>query len=439
MVTVHVSTATFDVAAIRREFPILATVSEDGRPLVYLDSAASSQKPRAVIDALRHYYEHDNANVHRGLYDLSRRATERFERARERMVQFVNARHAAEVVWVRGATEGINLVAHAWGSANLQPGDEIVLTILEHHSNIVPWQLVAARTGAVVRFVDIDDAVRIDMDALRATLNERTRVVSVGHVSNAVGTIHPVKRIAELAHAVGAIVVVDGAQGAPHLKVDVQDIGCDFYALSGHKMCGPMGIGILWGRAELLEAMPPWQGGGEMIDHVGIDGSTYKRPPHRFEAGTQNVGGAIALAAAADYLDGLGHDALWAYEQELVRYGLDLFASMDGVTLFGPTDPQQRTAVFSFQLDGVHPHDVATVVDAEGVAVRAGHHCCQPLMRRLGVPATTRASAYIYNTTAELDALAAALHTARSIFGQPARRDTPRDATRPAPPHVPGR
>lgn len=402
---------------MRRDFPILHTTNEDGRPLIYLDNAASSQKPQSVIDALKHYYEHDNANVHRGLYDLSRRATEQFEHARARMAQFVNAPSAEEVVWVRGATEAINLVAHSWGGANLKPGDEIVLTMLEHHSNIVPWQLIAERTGAVVRFVDIDDQQRIDLDQLRSTLGPRTRIVATGHVSNSVGTIHPVKQIVQMAHEVGAIAVVDGAQGAPHLKVDVQEIGCDFYAVSGHKMCGPMGIGILWGRMELLKEMPPYQGGGEMIDHVGVDGSTFKKPPHRFEAGTQNVGGAIALAAAADYLASIGHDAMWSYEQELVRYGLDMFAGMEGVKLFGPQDPTERVAVFSFKLDGVHPHDVATIVDAEGVAVRAGHHCCQPLMRRLGVPATTRASAYLYNTPDELDALASALQRARDIFG----------------------
>ena len=411
------ASSSFDVAAVRRDFPILQTANEDGRPLVYLDSAASSQKPQVVIDALKHYYEHDNANVHRGLYDLSRRATDAFEHARARMARFVNASSSDEIVWVRGATEAINLVAHSWGGANLQPGDEIVLSVLEHHSNIVPWQLIAERTGAIVRFVDIDDEARIDLDQLRSTLNERTRIVAIGHVSNAVGTIHPVREVADLAHAVGAIVVVDGAQGAPHVKVDVQELGADFYALSGHKMCAPMGIGALWGRMDLLAAMPPYQGGGEMIDHVGVEGSTFKKPPHRFEAGTPNVGGAVALAAAADYLDGLGHDAMWAYEQELVRHGLDVLGGMDGVTLFGPQDPAQRTAVFSFQLQGVHPHDVATIVDAEGIAVRAGHHCCQPLMRRLGVPATTRASAYIYNTPDEIDALASALERARAIFG----------------------
>ncbi|MGH7464828.1 MAG: SufS family cysteine desulfurase, partial [Longimicrobiales bacterium] len=358
------------------------------------------------------------SNVHRGLYDLSRRATAAYENARARIARFVNAASADEVVWVRGATEGINLVAHSWGGANLKRGDEIVISILEHHSNIVPWQLIAERTGAVVRFIDIDDDGRLRLDELRAVLAAgRVRIVSIGHVSNAIGTIHPVQEIARIAHDAGALLAVDGAQGAPHLKLDVQALGCDFYALSGHKMCGPMGIGALWGRRELLDAMPPYMGGGEMIDYVGTDGSTYKNAPHRFEAGTPNVGGTIGLAAAADYLDGIGHDALWSHEQELTRYGLELLGGLEGVRLFGPGDGAERTAVFSFVLEGVHPHDVATIVDAEGVAVRAGHHCCQPLMRRLGVPATTRASCYLYNTTDEIDALAAALERARKVFG----------------------
>jgi cysteine desulfurase / selenocysteine lyase len=418
MTEAALAAAGLDVAAVRRDFPILSTLTEDGRPLIYLDSAASSQKPQTVIDALAHYYTHDNANVHRGLYELSRRATEAFEHARERIARFVNAPGADEIIWVRGATEAINLVAHAWGGANLRPGDEIVCTVLEHHSNIVPWQLIAERTGATVRFVDIDDEGRIDLDQLSAALTPRVKIVAIGHVSNALGTIHPVKLITGMAHAVGALVLVDGAQGAPHLEVDVQALGCDFYALSGHKMCAPMGIGALWGRRELLAAMPPYQGGGEMIDYVGTDGSTWKLPPHRFEAGTPNVGGAVALAAAADYLDALGHENMWAHEQDLVRYGLDRLAAVKGVHVFGPREPAERTAVFSFRLDGVHPHDVATIVDAEGIAVRAGHHCCQPLMRRLGVPATTRASAYIYNTTTEIDQLAHALERARDIFGQ---------------------
>jgi cysteine desulfurase/selenocysteine lyase len=407
-----------DTAAIRSEFPILGTRTEDGRPLIYLDNAATAQKPRAVIDAVRHYYENDNANVHRGLYDLSRRATEAYEHARARIGRFINAPTADEVIWVRGATEGLNLVAHSWGGSNLKRGDEIVLSILEHHSNIVPWQLIAERTGAVVRFVDIDEQGRIRLDELRDVVAAgNVRVVSVGHVSNAIGTIHPVREIARIAHDAGALLVIDGAQGAPHLKVDVQALGCDFYTLSGHKMCGPMGIGALWGRQELLQAMPPYMGGGEMIDYVGTDGSTYKPAPHRFEAGTPNVAGAIGLAAAADYLEGIGHEALWSHEQELTRYGLERLAGIDGLRIFGPPDAADRTAVFSFALEGVHPHDVATIVDAEGVAVRAGHHCCQPLMKRLDVPATTRASCYLYNTTDEIDALAEALDRAVQVFG----------------------
>jgi cysteine desulfurase / selenocysteine lyase len=409
--------ASLDVAALRREFPILSTANEDGTPLVYLDNAATSQKPRAVLNAYEHYYKFDNANVHRGLYDLSRRSTELYEQARATIARFINANHADEVVWVRGSTEAINLVAASWGAANLKPGDEIIISVLEHHSNIVPWQLIAGRTGAVVRFVDIDDEARIRLDQLSEMLSSRTRIVALGHVSNSAGTIHPIREIADMVHAAGALLLVDGAQGAPHLKIDVQSLGCDFYTLSGHKMCGPMGIGALWGRAELLNAMPPYQGGGEMIDYVGIEGSTYKKAPHRFEAGTPNVGGAVGIAAAADFLDSVGHDAMWAHEQELVRYGLDRIGSMPGITLYGPKNPLERVAVFSFALEGVHPHDVATIVDTEGVAVRAGHHCCQPFMRRLGVPATTRASAYIYNTTSEIDALVAALGSAVRVFG----------------------
>ena len=409
--------APLDVAALRREFPILDTKTSDGRPLIYLDNAATSQKPRAVIDAYTHYYENDNANVHRGLYDLSRRATDAYEAARERVARFINARSADEVVWVRGSTEGINLVAAAWGGANLKRGDEIVITVLEHHSNIVPWQLIAERTGAVVRFIDIDDEGRLDLDQLRDTVSDRTKIVACGHVSNAIGTIHPIREIAHIVHAAGALLLVDGAQGAPHLKVDVQALDCDFYTLSGHKMCGPMGIGALYARKSILRDMPPYHGGGEMIDYVGLDGSTFKLPPHRFEAGTPNVGGTVALAAACEFLDGVGHDAMWAHELELTRHGLSVLGAIDGVRIFGPRDPEQRVAVFSFEIEGVHPHDVATIVDAEGVAVRAGHHCCQPLMRRLGVPATTRASGYLYNTVEEIDALAGALEEAKKVFG----------------------
>ena len=405
-----------DPVAIRRQFPILSQ-EMNGRRLVYLDTAASSQKPEAVIDALSNYYRHDNANVHRGLYDLSRRSTEKFEQARETIATFINAPSSSEVIFVRGATEGINLVASAWGGANLKPGDEIVLTVLEHHSNIVPWQLIAQRTGAVLRYADIDDEGRIRLDQMDELIGERTRVVAFGHISNSLGTINPVRVIADLAHARGAIVVIDGAQGAPHVKVDVQALGADFYAVSSHKMCGPMGIGVLWGRRELLDAMPPYHGGGEMIEFVYPDHSTYAKLPHKFEAGTPNVAGTVGMAAAADYLTSIGHDALAAHEQSLVEYGLEKLHSVEGFRLFGPSTPADRIAVFSFELAGVHPHDVATILDDAGIAVRAGHHCTQLLMKRLCVPATTRASCYLYNTTEDIDRLADALNEARRVFG----------------------
>ena len=408
--------AAYDVDRVRAQFPIL-TQAFDGPPLAYLDSAATAQKPDAVIDAEADFYRRDNANVHRGLYDLARRATDRYEGARATLARFVNAPDAHELVWLRGTTEAINLVASAWGGANLQPDDEIILTVLEHHSNILPWQLIAQKTGAHLKYVDIDDEGRLRLDHLRSLLNDRTRVVTCGHISNALGTIHPVRQIADLAHDAGAIVVIDGAQGAPHLQVDVQALGCDFYAFSGHKMCGPMGIGALWGRRDLLETMPPWQGGGEMIDVVGPDRSTYAEVPHKFEAGTPNGAGAVGMAAAAEFLDGVGHEALWSYEQDLVRYGMERLPAVPGLRMFGPLNPEERVAVFSFALEGVHPHDVATVLDSRNIAVRAGHHCAQVLMRRLGVPATTRASLYLYNTTGEIDRLAEGLEEAGRIFG----------------------
>lgn len=405
----------FDVAAVRRDFPILEQ-EINGRAMVYLDSAASSQKPRPVIDTISAFYLTDNANVHRGLYELSRRATERFEAARRTMASFLNAGHEREVVWVRGATEAINLVAATWGAANLKPGDEVILTCLEHHSNIVPWQLVAQRTGAVLRYVDIDDQGRLRLDHLDRLLSARTRLMACGHVSNALGTINPIAEIARRVHAVGALLLVDGAQGAPHVRVDVQALDCDFYAVSGHKMCGPMGIGVLWGRRELLEAMPPYQGGGEMIDQVLPEASTWAAVPHKFEAGTPDVAGAVGMAAAADYLAAIGHEAMAAQEQQLIRHAQRALGNVPGVRVFGPVDPAERIAVFSFELAGVHPHDVATILDAEGIAVRAGHHCAQILMRRLQVPATTRASAYIYNTPDDFDRLAAALEVVRTVF-----------------------
>ncbi|HEY8484054.1 MAG TPA: cysteine desulfurase [Longimicrobiales bacterium] len=404
-----------DIAAVRSEFPALDQ-EVNGRPLVYLDSAATAQRPRAVIEAVAEFYRRDNANVHRGLHELSRRATDRYEAARAAVARFLNA-DPAEVVWVRGTTEAINLVAMSWGWANLRPGDEVVVTVMEHHSNLVPWQLAAERTGARLRHVDIDDEGRLRLDQLDELLSERTKLVAVSHVSNALGTINPVREICEKAHRVGALVLVDGAQGAAHLEVDVQALGCDFYAFSGHKLGGPMGIGVLWARRELLEAMPPFHGGGDMVGIVELERSTWAEVPHKFEAGTPNVAGAVGLQAALEFLERIGHEALWAHEQALVRYGLERLAEVPGLRLFGPKNPEERTAVFSFELEGIHPHDVATILDAEGIAIRAGHHCAQPLMRRLGVPATSRASCYVYTLPEEIDRLVEALGVARKVFG----------------------
>ena len=407
--------APFDIATIRAQFPLLAQES-NGFPLAYLDNAATSQKPRAVLNAVHNFYLHDNANVHRGLYELSRRATEQYEEARRRAATYINAHDPDEVIWVRGATEAINLVAMTWGWQNLHEGDEVLLSVLEHHSNIVPWQLVTQRTGARIRYIDIDEEGKLRLDHFEQQLSRRTRLVAIGHVSNALGTIHPVREIVDRAHSVGARVLIDGAQGAPHLQLDMQALDCDFYAISGHKMCGPMGIGLLWGRRELLEEMPPYHGGGEMIDRVFDDYSTYAPVPHKFEAGTPNAAGAVGLVAAMDFLDGIGHDALWQHEQMLTRYGLARLSEVPGLRMFGPRDVEERTAVFSFEIEGMHPHDIATVLDSQGVAIRAGHHCAQPLMRRLAVPATTRASCYLYNTTGEIDRLVEALEMARGLF-----------------------
>jgi cysteine desulfurase / selenocysteine lyase len=405
-----------DVAGVKRLFPLLR---DDGpnAGLVYLDSAATAQRPEPVLEAVADFYRSDNANVHRGIYDLSRRATERFEGARQVVARFIGATDPAEVIWTRGTTEALNLVAATWGVENVGPGDEIVLTMLEHHSNVVPWQLLARRVGARIRYVDIDEDGRLRLDQLDELLRGPVKVVALNHVSNALGTINPVREVADRAHASGAVVVVDGAQGAPHVEVDVEALGCDFYALSGHKMGGPMGIGALWGRRELLEAMPPYQGGGEMIETVLPDESTWAEVPHKFEAGTPNVGGAVGMAAAAAFLHGLGPSAVAEHERGLVEHGLDRLRRVVGLRLFGTADPADRIAVFSFALEGVHPHDIATILDAEGIAVRAGHHCAQPLMRRLGVPATTRASCWVYNTADDLDRLAAGLAKAKEMFG----------------------
>jgi cysteine desulfurase / selenocysteine lyase len=405
-----------DVASIRRDFPALHQ-EVNGHPLVYLDNAATSQKPVQVLDAIRRYYEHDNANVHRGIHELSRRATEAYEEARVRVARFLGTDDPGEVIWTRGTTEGINLVAASWGGANLRPDDEIVLSEMEHHSNLVPWQLVAARTGAKLRYVDLSDDGELDLDSLdRILAGGRVRMAALGHISNALGTIHPVREIADRVHAAGALLCVDGAQGAPHAPVDVEALGADFYAFSGHKLCGPTGMGVLWGRRALLEAMPPYMGGGEMIDRVERDMSTWAELPHTFEAGTPNIAGAIGMAAALDYLEGIGPEAVLAHEQALVGYALDRLGGMDDVRLFGPRDPSRRAGVISFLVSDAHAHDISTVLDAEGIAIRAGHHCTQLLMRRFGVPATARASFYLYNTMEEVDRLVDAVDRVRRLF-----------------------
>ncbi|GAB4447580.1 MAG: cysteine desulfurase [Chloroflexi bacterium OHK40] len=405
----------FDVLAIRREFPILQQ-EVNGKPLAFLDSGASSQKPRQVLDCLEDYYRRYNANVHRGVYRLSEEATFAYERARGKVASFIGAASPREVVFTRNTTEALNLVANAWGGANLRPGDRILLTLMEHHSNIVPWQLIARRTGAVIDYLGLDGEGRLVLDELDTRLTDRTRVVALAHQSNVLGTINPVRQIAERAHAVGAIVVVDGAQSVPHMPVNVQALGCDFLAFSGHKMCAPTGIGALWGRRELLDAMPPFLGGGSMIKVVELDQSSFADVPARFEAGTPAIGEAIAFGAAVDYLSAIGMEAIQRHEHELLAYALERLGAVDGLTIVGPRDTRERGAAVSFALEGVHPHDLAAVLDGEGVAVRAGHHCTQPLHRHLDVPATTRASFYIYNIPEEVDRLVAGIEKARRMF-----------------------
>lgn len=405
----------FDVLAIRREFPILQQEA-NGKRLAFLDSGASSQKPRVVIDCLEDFYRRYNANVHRGVYKLSEEATFAYERARGKVARFIGAGTHREIVFTRNTTEALNLVANAWGNANLRPGDRILLTIMEHHSNIVPWQMLAQRTGAHLDYLGIDGEGRLRLDELDSKLTERTKLVAVTHQSNVLGTINPVKLLAERAHAVGARLAVDGAQSVPHMPVDVRELGCDFLAFSGHKMCAPTGIGVLWARRELLEAMPPFMGGGSMIKVVELEQSTYADVPARFEAGTPAIGEAIALGEACDFLSGVGMAAIHRHEMDLLGYALDRLASVEGLTIFGPSGTELRGGAVSFTLDGVHPHDVAAILDGENVAVRAGHHCTQPLHRHLDVPATTRASFYIYNTHEEIDRLAAGLEKARRLF-----------------------
>jgi cysteine desulfurase/selenocysteine lyase len=406
--------AAFDARSIRADFPLLATTTR-GKPLVYLDSAATSQKPRQVIEAGARFYETQNANIHRGVYRLSEEATLAYDAVRARVARFLNAAAPAEIVFTRGTTEGINLVAQTWGRTNLRAGDEVLVTGMEHHSNIVPWQLVAEQTGARLVAAPVTDAGELDLEAFERLLTERVKLVSVVHVSNALGTVNPVRAIVELAHARGIPVLVDGAQSAPHLGVDLQALGCDFFVCSSHKMLGPMGVGVLYGRAELLERMPPWQGGGDMIASVSFERSTWAPAPQKFEAGTPNVGGVVAFGAALDYLDAVGLDRILAHEHALLEYATPRVAEIPGVRLVGTA--REKAAVLSFVMDCAHPHDIGTILDGEGVAIRAGHHCAQPLMRRLGVPATARASFALYNTTDEVDALVAALHRVRAIFG----------------------
>ncbi|HEY3233644.1 MAG TPA: cysteine desulfurase [Polyangiaceae bacterium] len=403
----------YDVERVRSDFPALEQTVR-GKPLVYLDSAATALKPHSVIDATVNTYARDCANVHRGVHLLSERATQAFESAREKVRAFINAAEAAEVIFVRGTTEAINLVAHSLARPRLRPGDEVLLTTLEHHSNIVPWQMVCEDTGAKLRIAPVTDRGEVELSGFEAELSDRTRIAAFAHASNALGTVLPVRKLADLAHQRGALVVVDGAQGVPHLSVDVQALGCDFYAFSGHKLYGPSGVGVLWGRRELLEEMPPYQGGGDMIRSVTFERTLYNDLPWRFEAGTPNIAGVIGLGAAIDYLAGFDAPSRMQHEQELLRYGTELLSDLPGVRLVG-TAPE-KIGVLSFVVEGIHPHDVGTVVDSEGVAIRTGHHCTQPLMDRLGIPATARASLGMYNTACDLDALGRAIQKAQKMF-----------------------
>ena len=402
-----------DVAAVRRDFPILAR-EVHGKPLVYLDNAATSQKPRSVIDAMSRYYEESNANVHRGVHTLSVRATELYEGAREKTRAFVNAAEAAEIVFVRGTTEAVNLVASSFGQARVRSGDEVLISAMEHHSNIVPWQMLCQRTGATLRVVPMDRSGDLLLDDYRRLLNARTRIVAIPHVSNSLGTVNPIAEMIAIAHERDTPVLIDGAQAVPHMRVDVRALNADFYAFSGHKMFGPTGAGVVYARRALLETLPPYQGGGDMIASVTFEKTTYNVLPHRFEAGTPDIAAAVGLGAAIDYIETLGFDAIEAYENELVAYAADRLAAVSGVTLIGT--PKHRVGVVSFTIEGVHPHDAGMILDHEGVAIRAGHHCTQPVMDFFGVPATNRASFAFYNTRAEVDRLVAAIAKVKEVF-----------------------
>lgn len=402
-----------DVARLRADFPILAE-RVNGRPLVYLDNGATTQKPRVVIDALTRYYERDNANVHRGVHTLSRRATDAYDAARATVQRFLNAASADEIVFVRGTTEAINLVASSHARPRLAAGDEVVVTAMEHHSNIVPWQLACEAAGAKLVVIPIDDAGTLRIDQAEKLIGPRTRIVAVTHVSNALGSVVPVARVVELAHRHGAVVLVDGAQAVSHIAVNVQALGCDFYAFSGHKIFGPTGIGVLWGRAPLLAAMPPWQGGGDMIRTVSFEKTTYAEPPFRFEAGTPDIGGAVGLAVALDYVTAIGLDAIAAHEHDLLAYATERLLGIPGLTIVGTAG--DKASIVSFTVDGIHPHDIGTVLDQEGIAIRAGHHCAMPVMKRFGISGTARASFALYNSRADVDALAAGIESATRLF-----------------------
>ena len=407
-------TPNFDVEKIRTDFPIL-TQTVNGKPLVYLDNAATAQKPKQVIETLDNYYREYNSNIHRGVHTLSQKATTVYETARDKVKNFINAKSTREIVFVRGATEAINLVAQSYGRNTLTAGDEIIITELEHHSNIVPWQILCEQTGVKLNFIPINDAGELILEEFEKLLSDKTRLVAVGHISNALGTINPIKTIIDKAHAVGAKVLVDGAQAVPHTKVDVQALDCDFYAFSGHKLFGPTGIGVLYGKETLLEAMPPYQGGGDMIKTVSMHKSVYNDLPHKFEAGTPHIAGVIGLGAAIDYVNDIDLDKASAYENELLDYAKEQADSVDGMTLVGTA--KHKTSILSFTLKGIHPHDIGTILDGEGIAIRAGHHCAMPVMERFSIPATARASFAFYNTRAEIDALFTAIDKCKKVFG----------------------
>jgi len=405
---------TFDVVKIREDFPILRELIH-GKPLVYLDNANTTQKPRQVLDALATYYRHDNSNIHRATHLLSERATRSYEATRSAVARFINAADRREIVFTKGCTEGINLVAQSWGRTNLKAGDEVLVTWMEHHSNIVPWQLICAQTGATLKAAPITDRGELDLDAFDRLLTPNTRFVAIIHVSNALGTVNPVASLVAKAKAVGASVLVDGAQATPHMPVDVRELGCDFYTFSGHKMYGPTGTGVLYGRASMLDAMPPYQGGGDMISSVTFEKTLYNELPYKFEAGTPNIAGVVGLGAAVEYLAGLDRSAVSAHEDALLAYATERVREVAGVRVLG--EARQKSSVLSFVLEGVHPHDMGTILDSEGIAVRTGQHCAQPVMDRYGVPATVRASIGLYNTREEIDTLVAGIHKVREVFG----------------------